>query len=482
VRRAICLAASFAVLAAGDRLAVAQVAPPPDFPDKPPQAPPLQPATLPPAYSEKLPNGMDVLVVSSDEIPWVSIAWNAPAGAKFDPPDKSGLAGTTADLLRQGTQKHTGDELAEEVDFHAIQLGGGAGHELAGIRAGALSKDADLAVGFLAEIIRTPVFPEKELKRHIAQVVSGMKVAEAQAEYWAEREIRERIYGPHYLGRLPSGTSDSLLNITRDDLVAFHQTHYLPNGSTLVFSGDIKPEAAVELARKHFGDWPAGELPVCEVPPVPPRQDTHIYLVNRPGSTQSHLRVGQSGYRRTDPQYIPGQVFNQVFGGSFNSRLNSTVRVKEGLTYGAGGGFSAEKEPGRLIASTFTKNETTAATIKAVLGVIASMGTEEPTAEELSDAQSSITGSFGLSLETPQDVAGRAFDLKFYGLPGNYYETYLQEVNRLTASQIIEFARQNVENSKLTIVVVGDAKEVQQSLEEIAPVTVVEREEKPSAE
>ncbi len=143
------------------------------------------------------------------------------------------------------------------------------------------------------------------------------------------------------------------------------------------------------------------------------------------------------------------------------------------VTYGAGGGFTAGKERGCLSALTFTKNESTADTVKTVLEVIESMQTEPPTAEELSDAQSYLTGQFGLSLETPKQVAGKVFELKFYGLPDDYYETYLQRVNSLTAEDIVSFARANSDLQRLAIVVVGDASQVEASLAEVAPVTVV---------
>jgi zinc protease len=446
------------------------VAPPAEFPDQPPQAPPLQPATLPPAFSEKLDNGMEVLVISNDEIPWVAVRWYLLAGAKFDPPEKSGLAATTAALLRQGTAEHTGDELAELLDFHAISLSGYAGHEITAVSAGSLAKEVGRAVQYLAEVIRKPAFPNKEFKRHVAQQVNVMKVDEADGRYWADREFRKRVYGHHFLGRLSNGTSQSLPEVDREDVAKFHQTHYLPNGSMLIFSGAIEAQAAVELAKEHFGDWQPGQTPACDVAAIPERKETHIYLVDRPDATQSQIRVGQIGFRRTDPEYVPAQVFNQVFGG----RLNSTVRVKAGLTYGARGGFQAGKEPGRLLASTFTQNETTTEALKAVLGVVQSMGTEPPTDEELSDAQSFLTGRFGLSLETPQQVAGKVFDLKFYDLPDNYYEGYLKQINQLASSDIISLAQQVVDMGKLAIVIVGNAAEVKAGLEEIAPVTVVQ--------
>ncbi len=446
---------------------------PPGFPTEAPAAPPLAPSELPTPFSQKLDNGMEVVVVTSDEIPWVSVSWYLLAGAKFDEAGKAGTASETASMLHQGTEDHDDETLAEMLDSHAINLNGSAGHETSVVSAGCLVDHIELAVNTMAEVIRRPIFPEREFRRQISQDLNGLHMAESDGKYWAGREFDKRIYGRHYRANPTEGTTDSLPNITRDDLAAFHKQHYLPNNSILVFSGDIKPEQAMELASKFFGDWSKCEVAVLDVPPPPKLRETRIYLVDRPGSTQSHIRVGQAGYKRTDADYFVGEVFNQVFGGGFNSRLNSTVRIEEGLSYGAGGSFHAGKELGHMMASTFTKNETTADTVKAVLDVIQSMQTDPPTKEELSDSKSYLTGKFALSLETPRQVASKVFNLKFYGLPNNYYETYFKKINSYSSAEVSKFARKRIDAAHLAIIVVGDAAQVKASLEEIAPVTVV---------
>ncbi|MFQ5491520.1 MAG: M16 family metallopeptidase, partial [Phycisphaerae bacterium] len=238
-------------------LCAASGAQPAGFPETPPVAPPLEPTSLPPAFSQKLGNGMEVVCVTSDEIPWVSVSWYLLAGAKFDPPGKAGLASATADLLRQGTTEHDTDALAELLDFHAIDLGGSAGHETTAVYCGSLDRHVDLAVKTLAEVVRTPTFPKREFHRHMAQQMDGLRVAEADGSYWAGREIDRRVYGRHYLSQPAGGTSQSLPTITRDDVIAFHKTHYMPNNALLVFSGAIQSSQAMELANKHFGDWKA---------------------------------------------------------------------------------------------------------------------------------------------------------------------------------------------------------------------------------
>lgn len=444
-----------------------------EFPTTPPVAPLQKGLKLPAPATATLDNGMDIVVISNDEIPWVSVSWRLLAGAKYDPQGKPGVASMTANMLREGTQNYTSDQFAEKVDFNAISIGGGAGHQTTSVSASSLKEKVATAVELLADIVRRPVFPQKDFDRVKTQSVQGMLVAEQDGGYVAGRVFNEWLYGDHFLAQPAGGTSATVSGIGRADLVEFHKTHYMPNHSTLIFSGDVSKAQAVELAKKYFGDWAKGAMPSAPRHRVAPDEPTRIALVDRPGSKQVQIRIGHGGFTRDDPDYVASQVFNQVFGGSFVSRLNKRIRVEEGLTYGARGGFSTGKEPGILTVSTFTRPERVGDTIKALLEEIDNIRNIPPSEEELTDAKSYIIGSFSLSMETAQDVAGKVWDLKFHELPYDWYDAYLAEVERQTSSGIQDFAKRRVKPDKLKIVVVGKPDEVAPQLESIAPVTVV---------
>ncbi len=461
------------LLATTAALGAEKAKPPADFPDAPPSAPPLRPAKLPPVFSTKLANGLEVVVISNDEIPWVSANLYVLTGAKADPEGKGGLAKTTAELLRQGTQAHTANELSALLDRHAIAWVANAGQETTLVRIGALTQYLDLGLQLMAEAVRSPVFEEAEFRRHIQQKLTQLAVAEKDGAYLAEREFTRRIYGEHYLSRPTEGLPATIRKIERDDLIAFHKSCYVPNNAMIVFSGAVSNEQAVKLARKHFGEWKRGTAPSIKPGKIPTLERTTIFLVDKPDATQTQIRMGQIGFRRTDPEFVPAQVFNQIFGGGFSSRLMRRVRIEEGLTYGARGGFSATKEPGRLSMSTFTRGEETAKTIRVLLDEVRKIRTDAPNEEEMSDAQSYIVGRFGLSLETPDDVAGKVFDLKFYGLAEDYYDTYLGQINRVAPRDVTTLAKRRIDSNRFAIVLVGNAAGFEKDLADIAPVVKV---------
>jgi len=451
----------------------AKITPPPDFPDKPPVGKLLKPAKLPEVFSKKLDNGMEVLVIANDKIPYVSLRWYLLTGAKVDPPAKAGLADITAGLLDAGTAQRTADEFSELREHYAISWSTGAGHEISYVGVGVLAQHLDLAVKLTAEAVRKPVFEQDEFRRHIQKVLTDLSVAEKEGGYLADREFERRIYGSHYLARPSEGFAETVRQIERQDLSAFHRKHYLPNQSLLIFSGAVTNKQAVKLAEKYFGDWQKG-TPAREPENKFPKLDkTTIFLIDRPDATQTHIRIGQLGFKRDDPAYVASQIFNQVFGSGFSSRLNKRVRIKEGLTYGIWGSFSAGKQPGRLSIGTYTQNKATAKTLRIILEEIKRMQTEAPSAQELDDAQSYLVGRFGLSLETPQDIAAKIFELKFYGLPDDYFETYLGQIVRINSKQVAAFANNKMHPDRLVIVLVGKAQDFEDDLREIAPVIKV---------
>ena len=172
--------------------AVFQQAAAAEFPSEPPVAPLQAGVKLPMPAAATLDNGMDIVVISNDEIPWVSVSWRLLAGAKFDADGKPGVASLTAGMLRQGTENYTSDQFAEKIDFNAVSIGGGAGHEVTSVTAGSLKDKVDLAVELLAEAVRRPVFPDKDFNRVKTQSVQMMSVSEKDGSYVAGRVFDER--------------------------------------------------------------------------------------------------------------------------------------------------------------------------------------------------------------------------------------------------------------------------------------------------
>ena len=425
-----------------------------------------------PTETYTLDNGLQVVVVPNHEVPFVTLTLGVLNGAWTEA--KPGTASMAAGLITKGTESHTAAELAEELEFHAISLAGSAGMDVASVNASCVTDQFDHATQLMAEVVRTPTFPKEEFDIARNQTVMGLMMQAQQAEYQADRELRQRLYGKHPYARTATGEPDDLQALTVDDLKGWWGRFVRPENSVLYVAGDIQPGRALGTARKYFSDWQAA-TPVqkVELASIPVPAPTRIYLVDRPGSVQSQIRIGHVSVTRQSPDYFQGRLLSEIFGGSFISRLVTAIRHERGLTYGAGGGLSASRFAGQFTMSTFTKTPKTAEAIDVILQEIDKLRSSPVTDEELQIAQSHIIGSFAGDRETPQAVVRDLWLIKYAGLTADYLKRYLAGIKSATADDLLATAQRIIQRDKLTIVVVGNAAELKDALEKIAPVTVV---------
>jgi zinc protease len=448
---------------------------PSSLPEKPPLAPVVKSLPEVKTVEDTLPNGLRVVVLENHEVPFVTATLGILVGAYTEDPAKPGVATMACDMITKGTSKHDAVALAEELERNAISIGAGADLDAASVNASAVADQFATMIPLMAEVVREPTFPASEFETVRNQALTGMMIQSKQAEYQAEREFRRRLFGSHPYARTASGEVEDVQKLKAEDLAPWWKKYVRPDLSVLYVAGDVNPKAAIDLAKASFGDWKVeGAKPETTTPPVPQAQATHIWLVDRPGSVQSQIRVGQIGATRLHPRYFQTVVLSQVFGGSFGSRLNDSIRVKKGLTYGAGGGFSAARFAGTFRASTFTKTPTTGQTVKAVIEEIQRLIDEPPKGDELDIARSYLAGSFVGDRETPQAQIGDLWTIERYGLSKDYFSQYLAAVSSATTEDLAAAAKALVRPDKLVIVVVGEADRIKDDLAAIAPVTIVD--------
>lgn len=355
--------------------------------------------------------------------------------------------------------------------------------DVASVFASCLTEHVDRAVRLMAEVVRTPTFPAAEFKKLRRQVRTELAVSSGEPAYLADRQFRRAIFGNHPYARTATGEIEDLDALKVVDARQWWQRFARPDMAVLIFAGDINLDKAKSLAEEHFGGWTAhGPTPKLDPPPVPKAEATRIVLLDRPG-VQSQIRIGcPLDFTRRNPAYFNSIVVSSYFGGAFSSRLNETVRVKKGLTYGASGGYDIDRLGGAFRAGTFSKTARTAEAVRAVLDEVKRLGTEIPTAEELAKTKSYTLGSFPRQRETPDRVAADLWLIESCGLPADYLQQLLKGVNVTSAEDCTRVVANTIEASKLTIVVVGPAAELLKDLEQIAPVTVVAAKNQPTTE
>ena len=422
----------------------------------------------------KLSNGMTVMVVSNHEVPFVSVKLGLTNGAWTE--TKPGTAAMTLAMLTRGTAKHTEAQLAEELERYAVSLGGSAGMDTASVGMSCTSEQLARGMGFMAEVVLQPVFPQEEFDKLLQQKITGLNIKEQDPRYLAEKYLNEILFSSHPYARTVNGTVEDLEQLNVSDLKQWWSAFARPENATLIFAGDITKKKAVELAESYLSNWKAAApMPDIQLAAIPAPKPTTIYIVNRPGSAQAQIKIGELGItRRQQPDYFVSMLAGTYFGGSFNSRLNENVRVKRGLTYGAYGRYNADNLAGTFEVSTFTKNESVPETIKVVLEQIKEFQTIEPTDNELNDTRSFFIGSFTGQRETPQDIARDLWLIKSQNLGNDYFKKLFKTLDKTTKQDCVELTQKTLNTDTLAIVVVGDAEVLKKPLSEIAPVKVIE--------
>jgi zinc protease len=447
--------------------------PPADFPEKPPVAKLLESIPEVPHHNTVLDNGLRVVVVPNHKVPFVTLMLGVLNGAWTE--DSPGIASTACSMITQGSKDHSAAQMAEELEFNAISLGAGATMDTVTVNASCVSDKFPLATRLLAEVVRTPSFPRAEFGVLRNQTVLGMMVRTKTPEYLADRELRQRVFGSHPYARTPSGELEDVQRLKAEDLKTWWYRFVRPDSAVLYIAGDVEPSAAVSIAKSCFAGWKAeGPKPEPRLPDLPQPVPTHIWLVDRPGSVQSQIRIGHLGITQKDARYFNSRVLSLIFGGGFNSRLNRAIRVEKGLTYGARGGFEANRFAGTFTAGTFTKTPSTAETINVILREIDRIRTSPPDEQELDMARSYIVGGFAGQRETPQAIVNDLWLIEYAGLAPDFMTRMLAGVKKTSAEDVLNAAKALMHKSNLSIVVVGEAGKLKDDLARIAPVTVVQ--------
>ena len=437
---------------------------------------------LPRPQTATLPNGLQVIVVENRSLPQISFQLIIPgAGGYYDPADKIGLAQYTAQMMREGTTTRNTLQMAQELETMAANVGVGTSlsSQNATVSGGSLTENFDRVFGIAVDVLMNPTFPAEEWERAKGRAKSGLVQQRTNPGFLSTERYNQILYGNHPAGR-STVTAAGLDAITRDAMVEFHRTHYVPDHALIAFAGDISLAEARKKVETALGAWKKAGVPkpTTMAPPAPPA--SKVVLIARPGSVQTLLRVGGPSMTRMDPDYEALTVANRVLGGTMG-RLFRHLREEKGYTYGIGSSFSALTYRGDWSASTSVRTAVTEAALTDLLAEIAEMRDKPVPASEFEDSKRALQASFALSLESPATILSYYIQSWTYGLPADYWDTYPARIAAVTAAQAQAATRKYWDPARLHIVAVGDAPAVSAALAKKGTLEVFDADGKPVA-
>ncbi len=437
--------------------------------------------TLPTVHVSELENGLQVNTIVADQLPVVYATLVIRSGAEADPARLPGLSGLVAQMLKEGTTKRTAAQLAEEIEFLGADLWASSDEESTYIGVRALSEQLDVVMQILSEVAGKPAFDAKELQKLKRRELDRLALSEREPRYIARRTFYRQLYGEHPYGTVDT-TPSAVKRLRRADLIRWHRAHFVGKNAFLIVAGDVDPDAVAVTAEKTLGLLKPGKraVPTYAEPPRP--TDRRIVVVDRPGSVQSVIYVGNLAIQRANREWIPLIVSNQVLGGSAASRLFTDLREKRSLTYGAYSAIGERVDVGPFVAFSSVRTEVTEEAVGAFFEHLQRIHQEPAEPEELINAKRFLSDSFPLKVDTPGKLAELVMKVRTFGLADDYWDRYRNWIRGVSASEAQYVARSYIRPQEALLVVVGQAADFAPSLQRFGPVTVVSPDGKIKAE
>ncbi len=407
-----------------------------------------------------LDNGLVLIVLERHALPMVTVTLSLKTGSIYDPPNQEGLANLTGSCLSRGTKSRTATQISKEIDFVGGVLSSTTGMDFSQLNLTVLTKELDLGFDLLADVLLRPAFAVDELEREKQETIADIISQEDDPREVAAKAFHKMVYGAHHYGHPTEGTQASVSNITRDQLVEFHQKYYRSNNAVMVVVGDITVAGVEQLLKKYFVDWKSKPVDFPEIAAASLHNTQQQELIDKP-LTQATIMLGHLGISRQNPDYYATYVMNYILGGGgFSSRLVSNIRDNLGLVYGVGSYFRANVQPGDFRVSAQTKNSSASQVVEAIVSEIKKIHAEPVSDEELNAAKAYITGSFPLKLDTNSKVASYLTYMENFGLGMDYLEKFPQYINAVTKEMVQAAAGKYLHPDSYALVIVGNQSQI----------------------
>jgi zinc protease len=432
--------------------------------ENPPKPGPERPLKLPEPEVFKLFNGLTVYYHFRPGLPVVSADLVFSTGSGANPADKPGLASFTANMLQQGTEKRNATQIADEAALLGTNLSSGASMDASTVGASSLAKNFSGALDLISDVVLHPTFPPDEVERRRASRVAAFTDERSDPETIVSRTSVSALFGPHSpYGYDNEGTEASIKAMTRDDMVSFWKTNYVPNNAALVVTGSIPASDLKSLIEEKLGSWKSGTI---QPPPAGSAEMTKakVIIVDRPGAQQTMVRLVQRGVRRSTPDYPTIAVMNSELGGIFSSRINLNLREEHGYTYGATSFFIFRRSMGYFVAGGGIRTDVTAPAVTEIVKEIQRMTDTPMKPDELSLAKDSQSRSLPGMFETSGGEAGALSEIYMYNLARDYFSNLPGQLNAVTAEQAEAVAKKYLHPEELILVCVGDRAKIEPEL------------------
>jgi predicted Zn-dependent peptidase len=422
-----------------------------------------------------LANGMTLIVMPRHDIPLVSFNAVLRGGETAGAPGKSGVASLVAGLLEKGAGKRDAFAFVDAVEDVGGTFNAAAGPESIAIRGQFLARDQQLMLELLADALLRPRFKLEELENLRARQIELIKAAkDSDPSELIGTYGRAFLFRGHPFARPVIGSETSLASITHRDIVDYYHTHFRADELTLVVAGDVDSTWLKRAVTRAFSDWPRSNRPMVKLPQPARVRERSVLLVDSPGSVQTHFWIGNVGVDRHYPDRAALDLVNTLYGGRFTSILNTELRVKSGLSYGARSGFTRGSVAGEFAIRSFAQTQDTTKALDLALHTLEQLKHGAVTSEMLDSARAYVLGQYPLDFETAMDWTMAMGEIELYGLGSGYIEDYGAQLQNVTLPQMREVIDTAFPSpDAVAVVLIGDAAKLRGQVGRYGPITAM---------
>lgn len=425
--------------------------------------------------TQTLKNGLVVMWIPDESLPYVSMQLMVKAGSSQDLPGKEGVAGFAASLLEKGAGKRNADQIAEDLEQIGAQFGVNVEPDYTIAAISSLSFDKDNTLKQFRELVLEPTFPGAEVERTRKLMLAGLQKLADRPDDFSEYLFPRFLFGQHPYGH-SAGTPKSVKNISRVDVTRFYSSNFAPSNSVLAVVGQYDAAWKGEVV-KAFESWKSQPLVPSDVPDFPKWSGTELMLVDRADLNQAQIQIGFKGIPRNIPDYLELRAGLKILGESFGSRLFEAVRVKRGLTYHIHAWFDPRLKPGPMGIYTFTRVDKIGETVDETLKTYRQFVKDGVTSAEVDTVKALMKGQFPRTFETPEALAKQLLILNRYGVPTSYLTNYLANLDKMDKDSINATIRRYFDPENLRILVYAPRSKAEESLKKLGKLEVREYKE-----
>jgi len=418
-----------------------------------------------------LANGMELIVANRSAVPVVNIRMSFDAGYASDQFGELGTSSLAMTMLDEGTKSRSALEISDELARLGARFSAGSGIDSSTIGISALKENLDASLDIFADLVLNPAFPENELERLRRMRIARIQQEKTQPVGLAIRIFPKLLYGEGHAYSMPltgSGTEESVMRISRDSLVDYHDTWFRPNNATMIVVGDTSMAEIKPKLERLFRKWEPGTIPTKNIANVSLRNAEQVYVIDRPGSEQSIIIAGNIAPAVSDGNEIAVETMNEIIGGSFTSRINMNLREDKAWSYGARTLLLSTKSQRPFIAYAPVQTDKTMESMAEIRRELTEyLGDKPATDEEINKVKSNNTLSLPGRWETAAAVLRDIGEIVTYDLPDDYWDTYAESVRNLSAGQIFAAADAVIKPENMIWVIVGDREKIEPRIREL---------------